>query len=194
MWESRATVKRDVSKVEERPTGAPPGSTDKHIQDTIAISCTGPRQGPNRLGAARWRRTGESWQTTPYHEPAAWPCYRQSIARRSVEEIISLCTSPEATCGRVGDTRRLSRFRPPSMSFQTRRHPDGHRCLGAYDIQEAVGAWLTFVQRGQTSEDNCTPPLLLKRHYREDRLHRGGQKTRATSCSRKIVTDIRKLF
>lgn len=31
MWESRATVKRDVSKVEEGPTGAPPGSTDKHI-------------------------------------------------------------------------------------------------------------------------------------------------------------------
>lgn len=108
--------------------------------------------------------------------------------------MISLCTTPEATCERMGDTRRPSRFRPPSMSFQTRRHPDGHRCLGAYDIQEAVGAWLTFVQREQTSEDNCTPPLLLKRHYREDRLHRGGQKTRATSCSRKIVTDIRKLF
>lgn len=31
MWESRATVKRDVSKVEEGPTGAPPGSIDKHI-------------------------------------------------------------------------------------------------------------------------------------------------------------------
>jgi len=36
------------------------------------------------------------------------PCCRQSTARRSLDAIPSLCTAPEATCGRVPC------FRPPS--------------------------------------------------------------------------------
>lgn len=118
-------------------------------------------------------------------------CYRQSVASRSLEATVSLCATPEPTCGRV------SSFRPPSTRVfkleGIQRAADVWGLITPKRLREPGKSWLESTDEGGLLHSPNASEEVLRRRQTPQRWATD-KRQELQAVPGKIVTDIMKLI